>query len=100
MYKFKFILSILISSCFSFFEITHFNGYVSIIVIFIIIIIIINLFQFGLRILTGKKHPKIKLQRLQKIRICTFGSLVHQINSFQEVLKLKQISQKNKAVTG
>ena len=35
-----------------------------------------------LRILTGKKHPKIKLQRLQKIRILTFGSLVHQINTF------------------
>ena len=35
-----------------------------------------------LRILTGKKHPKIKFQRLRKIRISTFGSLVHQINSF------------------
>ena len=35
-----------------------------------------------LRILTGKKHPKVKLQRLRKIRILTFGSLVHQINSF------------------
>ena len=33
-----------------------------------------------LRILTGKKHPKIKLQRVRKI--WTFGSLVHQINSF------------------
>ena len=33
-------------------------------------------------ILTGKKHPKIKLQCLRKIRILTFGSLVHQINSF------------------
>ena len=31
----------------------------------------------SLRILTGKKHPKIKLQRLQDIRIWTFGSLVH-----------------------
>ena len=29
-----------------------------------------------LRILTEKKHPKIKLQRLRKIRISTFGSLV------------------------
>ena len=39
--------------------------------------------QLGiLTILTRKKHPKIKLQRLQKIRIWTFGSLVHQINSF------------------
>ena len=35
-----------------------------------------------LRILTGKKHPKIKLQRLRKIRILTFRSLVHQMNSF------------------
>ena len=34
-----------------------------------------------LRILTGKKHPKIKLPCLRKIRIWTFGSLVHQINS-------------------
>ena len=48
-----------------------------------------------LRILTGKKHPKIKIQRLRKIRILTFGPLVHQINSFQEVLKLEQIFQKN-----
>ena len=53
-----------------------------------------------LRILTGKKHPKIKLQRLQKIRILTFGLLVHQINSFYEVLKLEQIFQKTKVVTG
>ena len=51
--------------------------------------------SFLLKILTGKKHPKIKLQRLQKIRILTFGLLVHQINSFQEVLKLEQIFQKN-----
>ena len=35
------------------------------------------------------KHPKIKLQRFRKIRIWTFGSLLHQIDSFQEVLKLK-----------
>ena len=35
-----------------------------------------------LRILTGKKHPKMKLQRLRKIRIWTFESLVQQINSF------------------
>ena len=35
-----------------------------------------------LRILTEKKHPKIKLQRLRKIGVWTFGSLVHQINSF------------------
>ena len=53
-----------------------------------------------LRILTGKNHPKIKLQRLRKIRIWTFGLLVHQINSFEEVLKLKQVFQKYKVVTG
>ena len=35
-----------------------------------------------LRILTWKKHHKITLQRLRKIRIWTFASLVHQINSF------------------
>ena len=52
------------------------------------------------RILTGKKHPKIKLQRLQKIRIWTFGSLAQQINSLYEVLKLEQIFEKNKVVTG
>ena len=53
-----------------------------------------------LRILTEKKHPKIKLQCLQKIQIWIFRSLVHQIKSFQEVLKPKQIFQKNKAVIG
>ena len=35
-----------------------------------------------LRLLTGKKHPKIKLQLLRKIRILAFGSLAHQINTF------------------
>ena len=58
-----------------------------------------SLEHIALRILAGKYHPKIKLQRLRKMRIWTFGSLVHQVNSFQEVLKLKQIFQKNKAVT-
>ena len=53
-----------------------------------------------LRILTWKKHPKIKLLRLQKIRIWTLGSFVHQINSFYELLKLKQLFKKNKVVTG
>ena len=33
-----------------------------------------------LRILTERKHPEIKL--LRKVRIWTFGLLVHQINSF------------------
>ena len=49
-----------------------------------------------LRILTGKKHPKIKLRRLRKIPILTIGSLIHQIDSLQEVLKLEQIFQKKK----
>ena len=56
--------------------------------------------QRSLRILIGKKHPKIKLQHLRKIRIWTFGSLLHQVNSFQEVLKLKQIFEKSEAVIG
>ena len=30
-----------------------------------------------LRILTGKKHRQIKLQRLEKVRIWAFGLLVH-----------------------
>ena len=65
-----------------------------------LILLLFRLMKTILRILTGKKHPKIKLQRLQKIQICTLGSLVHQINSFQEVLKLEQIFQKSKLVTG
>ena len=52
-----------------------------------------------LRILTEKKHCQIKLQRLQKVRMWAFGSLVHQISSLKEVLKLKQNFQKNKVVT-
>ena len=56
--------------------------------------------NYLLRILTVKKHPKIKLQHLRKIQIRTFGSMVHQINSFYKVLKLEQILQKNKVVTG
>ena len=39
-------------------------------------------FRFSLRILTEKKHLKIKFQCLRKVRIWTFGSLVHQTNSF------------------
>ena len=57
-------------------------------------------FFLPLRIPTGKKHPKIKLKCLRKIRILTFGSLVHEINSFQEVLKLEHIFKKNYVVTG
>ena len=52
-----------------------------------------------LRILTGKKHGQIKLQRLLKVRIWAFG-LSHQIKSLLEVLKLKQNFQKNKLGTG
>ena len=62
--------------------------------------LLLTSFFLTLRILTSKKHPKIKLQRLRKIRIWTFGSLVHQINSFEEALKVEQIFQKNKVVTG
>ena len=51
--KFKFVIFIL--SSLSFLEIIHFDGWVSIVVIFIIIVIIINLFQFGL-----KKQYKVK----------------------------------------
>ena len=35
-----------------------------------------------LKMLTGKEHPKIKLQRKRKIQKWTFWSLVNQINSF------------------
>ena len=52
-----------------------------------------------LRTLTWKKQPEIKLQRLRKVWIWTFGSLVHQKN-FLEVLTLKQNFQKSKAFTG
>ena len=51
--------------------------------------------NFTSRILTGNKHPKIKLEHLRKIQIWTFGSLVHQIDSFEEVLELEQIFLKN-----
>ena len=49
-------------------------------------------------ILTGKMHRQIKLERLQKVRIRAFESLVHQINILLVVLKLKQNFQKNKVV--
>ena len=45
----------------------------------------------SLRMLSAKKHAKIKLQRLRKMRIWIFGSLVHQSNSFWEVLKLANL---------
>ena len=47
-----------------------------------------------------KKHRQMKLQRLQKVQIWAFGLLIQQIDSLQEVLKLKQNFQKNKVVTG
>ena len=55
--------------------------------------------QIGLRILTGKKHPQLKLQRLLKVWKWTFRWLVHQINSLYEALKLKQNFRKNKVIT-
>ena len=56
--------------------------------------------KMTLRILTGKKHLKIKLQRLRKIRIWTFWLLVNQINSFIRGSKTETNFPKNKAVTG
>ena len=44
-----------------------------------------NRLLIGLRILTGKKHPKIKLQRLRKMRMYTFRLLVHQINNIKNI---------------
>ena len=53
-----------------------------------------------LRILTGKKHPQIKLQHFRKVWIWTFGWLVHQINPLYEILELKQNFWKNKVIFG
>ena len=47
-----------------------------------------------LRILKGKKHRQMKLQRLQKAQIWAFGLLVQQTNSLLKVLILKQNFQK------
>ena len=33
-----------------------------------------------IRILKGKKHCQMKLQRLEKVRVWAFGLLVHQIS--------------------
>ena len=38
---------------------------------------LLQLKNFMLRILIGKKHRQIKLQRLEKVRIWAFGLLVH-----------------------
>ena len=51
------------------------------------------------RILSGKKHPQIKLQRFPKQWIWTFGWLVYQINSICKILHLKQNFRKNKVTT-
>ena len=40
-----------------------------------------ELYCLFLRILAGKKHRQIRLQRLQKVGLWVFGSLIHQINS-------------------
>ena len=56
-------------------------------------------FKSILRILTEKKHPKVKLQRFWRVWIWTFGWLVHQMNSIYEVPKLKQNFRKRKVVT-
>ena len=63
-----------------------------------ILILIFYVFNLVLRILAGKKHRQIILQHLQKVRTWAFESLIHQINSIQENLKLKQNFQKNKIV--
>ena len=56
--------------------------------------------QFPLRILTGKNNPQIIFQCLRIVWLWAFGSFEHQKNSFQEVLKTKQNFQKNKVITG
>ena len=53
-----------------------------------------------LRILTEKKHPKVKLQRLQKVEIWTFGSLVHQINSCKRFFNWNKIFKNNRVTRG
>ena len=47
-----------------------------------------------------EKHRQIKFERLRKVRIWAFDSLVHQINPLEEVLKLKQNFPKNKVANG
>ena len=62
----------------------------------------VNLLVCRLRILVGKKHPKIKLQRLRKIPIWTFGSVVYQINFLRssKTGTENKVVTKNKVVTG
>ena len=47
-----------------------------------------------------EKAPSNKTSALTKVQVWALGSLVHQINSIQETLKLKQNFQKNKVVAG
>ena len=50
-----------------------------------------------------EKAPSYKTTTLTKVRIWAFGLLVHQINSLQEILKLKQnylVNTVKKVVTG
>ena len=47
-----------------------------------------------------EKYRQIKFERLRKVRIWAFGSLVHQINPLEEVLKLKQNFPKNQVANG
>ena len=58
------------------------------------------LFSSNFKDTNREKHRQIELQRLHKVRIWTFGSLVHQINSLWEFLKLKQNFKKNELVSG
>ena len=49
-----------------------------------------------LRILTGKKHPQVKLQHIRKILIWAFGSLVYKSTLYKRFLKCNKIFQKVK----
>ena len=49
-----------------------------------------------LRILAGQNDPKTKLQRLRKIRILTFGSLVHQLPLYKRFQHWNKFSKKIK----
>ena len=48
----------------------------------------------------GGRTLSNKTPALTKVRLLASGSLLHQINSLQEVLKLKQNFKKNKVSTG
>ena len=60
---------------------------------------VIVMFNFVAKgIFLSGKVSQLRIPR--GIKYGVFGSLVHQINSVEEVLKLKQNFQKNKVVTG